>query len=132
MLLDDNQATCARCGRAVDLTPDNAALFYFLAQPWFTYWQFQCDNPECNWTTKVFCRDKHKQEFEWALRNEVGIVTEMFPHNDYNTAFERLYEVRPLQERELTQQDEKNVLFLRWLLNHYDTRFFDDPERGEP
>jgi len=35
------------------------------------------------------------------------------------------------ETRELTDQDEKNIKFLAWLLQHYDTRFFDEPERGE-
>lgn len=129
MELDPNSITCNRCARVVHLSTKNAILYRYLAQPWFTHWVVVCD--ECHQYHRMFCRNNWRWEWEWAERHQVGIITETFVEEPIEDAFMQAYEVIPLQERELTDQDEKNIKFLSWLLNHYDTRFFDDPQRGE-
>jgi hypothetical protein len=129
MELDPNMITCTRCAQVVYLNTKNAVLYRYLAQPWFTHWIVVCT--KCENYHKMFCRNNWQWEWEWAERHKVGIITETFVEEDIEVAFMEAYDLMPLTERELTEQDEKNIKFLHWLLQHYDTSFFDDSQRGE-
>lgn len=126
--MDINQTACGRCGYVITLGTQNAVYYFYFAQPWFSHWIVAC--PRCNAQSRQYSRTNYKWEYEWAERNEVGIIADMFPSDHIVDGFRQVYDVTDLTVRELTDQDEKNIKFLAWLLNHYDTRFFDDPQRG--
>ncbi len=127
--MDINQTACGRCGYVITLGTQNAVYYFYFAQPWFSHWIVAC--PRCNAQSRQYSRTNYKWEYEWAERNEVGIIADMFPSDHIVDGFRQVYDVTDITVRELTDQDEKNIKFLAWLLNHYDTRFFDDPQRGE-
>lgn len=126
--MDINQARCGRCSRMVTMNTKNSVLYVYAAQMWFAHWIVHCGN--CNTYSRVYCRDSVQAEYTWAERNKIGVVRDMFAPDEVIAGFQGVYKVKTLEEHNLTDYQENQVRFLHWLLDHYDTRFFDDPEGG--
>lgn len=113
---DPNAINCSRCGRTVHLTPKNAVLHRYLAQPWMTHWVVVCK--QCEQYHRCFCRSNYQWESDWAERNQVGVVTEMFAPDPIVESFEEAFKIQSIPQQELTPSQEKEMLFFRWLMEH--------------
>lgn len=128
---EENFVTCPECHRVVHYTPANTVIFYFQDAPWYTVGQTICDH--CNRQQAVFLWSNLSWELRWAITHDLGIIAiegapEKYAHvyeafHEYNEGYPHFHELTPWQE--------KLCLYLAWLLNHYDSRFFSDDEGGE-
>lgn len=120
---------CQICGKKNRLNEKNTVLHVFTRQPAFSWCELICDHCETH-QEFFFHPTEWSKHLEAVIESKVGLIEEMWV--DDKTYCEYLDTWWTGGEvRELTDQDEKNIKFLAWLLQHYDTRFFDDPERGE-
>ena len=126
---------CMLCGAKVYLNSKNCTLRYYTRQPAFSWCEMDCEacgNEALNGKSQEWFF--HPNEWEEHLRKVIACKVSL---KEEEWVDQKTYEEyldcwgTHLTVRELTDQDEKNILFLRWLLQHYDTRFFDDPQRGE-
>ena len=119
---------CQICGKKNRLNEANTLLHVYTRQPAFSWCELICE--QCDGHQEFFF---HRTEWEPHLRavidSKVSVIEEEWV--DDKTYGEYLETWWQGEEHTLTDQDEKNIKFLAWLLGHYDTRFFDDPERGE-
>lgn len=127
---EENAIICAKCETVVHYSPANTVIFYFQDAPWYTVAQTICEN--CNAQQSLFIWKNLSWELRWAAAHDLGFVMiegapEKYTH--VYEAFHEYYEGYP-RFRELTEWQEKECLFLAWLLNHYDSAFFSDDEGG--
>lgn len=119
---------CQICGKKNRLNEANTLLHVYTRQPAFSWCELICEH--CDGHQEFFF---HPTEWEPHLRavidSKVSVIEQEWV--DDKTYGEYLETWWQGEEHTLTDQDEKNIKFLAWLLQHYDTRFFDDPERGE-
>lgn len=115
---DVNGITCRSCGKPVLMDEGNAILYLFKLQPWVSYWLVVCG--KCNTSHRCFVRDNLKWECEWALRNDVGTITEDFPSEDELAWYAETYKLELLVPHDLSDYEEKEIAFFRWLMDHND------------
>lgn len=115
---DPNTFPCGRCNKTIWLDTANAVFYLFTVQPWCSYWMIIC--PECSQPMRCFIRDNLQWEYEWAQRNDVGIITESFPDANQLAAYEATYEIHEIAAHDLSKSEENEVAFFRWLLDHHD------------
>ena len=114
---DPNMTGCQRCGKSIWMSPANSIFYLFTVQPWVSYWMIVC--PDCNQPHRCFIRDNLQWEYEWCQRNDVGVITEAFPTADQLAGFEETYQVHELSPHNLSDYEEKEVAFFRYLLEHH-------------
>lgn len=115
---DPNTFPCGRCQHTIWLDESNAIFYLFTVQPWVSFWMIIC--PKCNGPMRCFIRDNLQWEYSWAERNKVGIITEPFPDADQLAGYEAVYELHELAAHDLSQSEESEVAFFRWLLEKHD------------
>ncbi len=119
---------CQICGKKNRLNEKNTVLHVFTRQPAFSWCELICDHCETH-QEFFFAPDSWEPHLRAVIDSQTGVIEEEWV--DDKTYGEYLDTWWQGENRELNDQDEKNIKFLAWLLQHYDTRFFDDPERGE-
>lgn len=115
---DLNKIRCRSCGHDILMDVGNAILYLFKIQPWVSYWLVICD--ECATPHRCFIRDNLKWECEWALRNEVGTITEDFPSEDELSWYGETYSLEMLTPHDLSDYQEKEIAFFHHLLDTRD------------
>lgn len=115
-MCEPNRARCNSCGLVFDLDPSNTVVYHYTKQPWFSWQQIIC--PQCHLVNGLFIVTNLEWELEYCRENEIGFITEDFPPEKVVEQYERFYKVVPLEEKDLTGYEEKEVMFWAWLLNH--------------
>jgi hypothetical protein len=126
---------CMLCGAKVYLNSRNCTLHVYTRQPAFSWCEMHCES--CgNEALEGAAQEWFFHPEEWQ-KNLPSVISCQVSLETNEWVDQKTYEEyldtwgKHLVVRELTDQDEKNIKFLAWLLDHYDTRFFDDPQRGE-
>lgn len=114
---EPNSFTCPSCEKDMNLTVANAVFYLFVYQPWVSYWHLIC--PNCDQKMRCFVRDNLQWEHEWAEKNYIGMITQFFPDADELAGYEETYDVHPISAHDLSDYEEKEVAFFRYLLDKY-------------
>ena len=115
--MSDNATPCPRCEIDIYLKVENSVFYLFVYQPWVSYWHVIC--PNCSQQMRCFVRDNLKEEHDWAERNHIGMITQFFPGAEELAGFEETYDVHSISAHDLSDYEEKEVAFFRYLLDKY-------------
>jgi len=126
---------CMLCGNKIRLNAKNCTLHVYTRQPAFSWCEMDCEacgNEALNGESQewFFHPSEWQDHLKAVIESNVSVVEEEWVSQKVYEEYLECWGTH-LTVRELTDQDEKNIKFLHWLLDHYDTRFFDDPQRGE-
>lgn len=126
---EDNYIYCRRCFEPTFYTVANTIIFFFKDYRWYSCAQTICDR--CQFQQSFFLYPELDWELRWAIKHDIGFIVIDGKPEAHQAIYDSFHDFFPdfLQERELSELEEKEILYLHWLIEHYDTRFFD--ERGQ-
>lgn len=115
VMMEDNYIFCKECGEKVFYTPTNTVIYYFVEYPWYSVAQSVC---ECDRVQAYFLINNLEWELRWAIENDIGFVEmEGLPPENVLESFRNTMPDYP-QYRVLSEQQEKEILFFAWVMEH--------------
>jgi len=112
---EPNRARCSNCGLVFDLDPSNTVVYHYTCQPWFSWQQIIC--PQCELVNGLFIVGNFDWEMRYCIAAEIGFITEEFAPQAVVDSYTKFYKIVPLEEKDLSGFEEKEVMFWAWLLN---------------
>lgn len=107
---------CDNCNFKYTLAPTNTVIYYYECQPWFSYGATIC--PRCQTSARLFFPDQLNDYMAFFIVGDFAFITEDFAPEGLVTAFERVFELKPLAETNLTPRMEREIGELGdWLSN---------------